>query len=115
VAFNGTKGRMELAVMENSYVSGRDKIVHQGATETERLTVRPLFGEPYEVDVEKQSGGHGGGDPVMLNDIFGTPAEDPFNRAASHIDGAMSILTGIAANKSIASGSAVNIADLLRF
>ena len=115
VALNGTKGRIELAVAENSYVSGRDKIEHQGATESERLMVRPLFAEPYEVKVEKQSGGHGGGDTVLLNDIFGTPAADPFNRAASHIDGAMSILTGIAANKSIASGMAVDIADLLKF
>jgi hypothetical protein len=40
----------------------------------------------------------------LLNDIFGITGEDPFNRAASHIDGAMSILTGISANKSIATG-----------
>ena len=51
----------------------------------------------------------------MLNDIFGVPEEDPLHRAASHIDGAMSILTGIAANKSIASGVPVNIKDLVTF
>jgi len=114
VALNGSKGRIELTVRENSYVSGRDNPIHQGATEEERLVVHPLFGDSYEVNIEKKSGGHGGGDPVMLNDIFGTPGEDPFNRAASHIDGAMSILTGIAANKSIASGAAVDVAGLLR-
>jgi len=115
VALNGSKGRIELEVRENSYVSGRDNPVHQGATETERLTVHPLFGEPYEVKPERKEGGHGGGDPVMLNDIFGSPDPDPLRRAASHVDGAMSILTGIAANKSIASGAPVDVASLLRF
>lgn len=44
------------------------------------------------------AGGHGGGDPELLNDLFGTSVDDPHRRAASHIDGALSILTGIAAN-----------------
>ena len=56
-----------------------------------------------------------GGDPVLLNDIFGVPEYDPLHRAASYIDGAMSILTGIAANRSIATGMPVNIEDLVRF
>ena len=59
--------------------------------------------------------GYGGGDPVLLNDIFGTPEYDPLHRAASYVDGAMSILTGIAANKSIATGMPVNINDLVKF
>ena len=74
-----------------------------------------MFGEPYEVPLESGEGGHGGGDPVLLNDIFGIPEPDPLNRAASHIDGAMSILTGIAANKSLATGMPVNIKDLVQF
>ncbi len=58
-------------------------------------------------------GGHGGGDKVLLNDLFGIPVEDPFKRAASHIDGAMSILTGISANKSIATGMPVDVMSLV--
>ena len=73
----------------------------------------PMFGKPYHVDVEQGVGGHGGGDKVLLNDIFGTPDYDRFERAASHVDGAMSILTGVAANKSIASGEPVSIKDLI--
>ena len=115
VVFNGTKGRIELKVIESSYVSGIDSIVHQGATDRESLVVFPMFAEPYKVDIETKAGGHGGGDPVLLNDIFGVPEHDPFNRAASHVDGAMSILTGIAANKSIASGLPVEIDSLLKF
>ena len=39
----------------------------------------------------------------------------PLCRAAGYKDGAMSILIGIAANKSIATGLPVNISDLVKF
>lgn len=115
VVFTGTKGRMEVEVTEVSYVNaGGDKAM-EGAAETRSIKVFPMFGKPYEVEMEEGIGGHGGGDPVLLNDIFGVPEYDPLHRAASHIDGAMSILTGIAANKSIATGMPVNIDDLVKF
>ncbi len=75
-----------------------------------------MFGEPYEVIVEQEAGGHGGGDPRLLDDLFGeAKEEDPWNRAATHVDGILSILTGIAANHSIASGKAVAIDELVSF
>ena len=72
-----------------------------------------MFDVPYEIDIPKVKGGHGGGDPVFLEDLFGEPPYDPLYRAASHIDGAMSILVGIAGNKSMASGMPVKIKDLV--
>jgi hypothetical protein len=51
----------------------------------------------------------------MLDDILGPPQEDPFNRAASHIDGAMSILTGVSANISLRTGQPVTVKDLVTF
>ncbi|MBD2867651.1 Gfo/Idh/MocA family protein [Paenibacillus arenilitoris] len=115
IAFNGTKGRLEMSIVEQSYVnSGGDKAL-EGALKGKSITVYPMFGAPYAVEVEEGVGGHGGGDPVLLNDLFGTPVEDPFNRAANHVDGARSILTGIAANRSIQTGQAVNIDDLVKF
>jgi len=115
VVFTGTKGRVEAEVTEVSYVNaGGDKNM-EGAASTRAIRVFPMFEAPYEVPLEDGIGGHGGGDPVLLNDIFGTPAPDPLNRAAGHIDGAMSILTGIAANKSIATGMPINIDDLVKF
>ena len=72
-----------------------------------------MFGASYNVPIVDGVGGHGGGDTVLLNDIFGVPEYDPFNRAASHIDGAMSILTGISANKSIASGMPIKPLSLV--
>lgn len=114
VVFNGTKGRIEMKIVEQSYINaGGDKAL-EGALQEQSIKVFPMFDAPYEVEIDEGSGGHGGGDPVLLNDIFGVPVEDPLNRAAGHIEGAMSVLTGIAANKSIASGMPVNIHDLLR-
>ena len=113
VSFTGTKGRMELFVNEGVYVNAGGDSAMEGVTDCERITVYPLFAKPYEVEIEKGIGGHGGGDTVLLNDIFGTPEPDKFHRAASYVDGAMSILTGISANKSIASGLPVNPLELV--
>lgn len=115
VVFNGSKGRMELDVLEQSYVNAGGDKAKEGATKHEKITIFPMFAESYEVPIEKQEGGHGGGDPILLNDIFGTPTEDKFHRAANQVDGAMSILTGVAANKSIASGMPVKIDTLVKF
>ena len=49
----------------------------------------------------------------MLNDIFGTPEPDPLMRATDYVQGEYSILTGIAANKSIASGQLIKVKDLV--
>ncbi len=115
VTFTGTKGRMELQVGEASYVNAGGDAKNEGAAKNKSIIVYPQFGTPYEVEIPEGIGGHGGGDPILQKDIFGVPEYDEFHRAASHIDGAMSILTGIAANKSIATGMPVNVADLVKF
>lgn len=115
VCFNGSKGRLEVNVIEKSYVNGGGDRNLEGAVDDIDITVHPLFGESYKVQIDQGQGGHGGGDPVLLNDLFGQPAPDRFNRAASHIDGAMSILTGIAANQSIRTGQAVQVKELVQF
>lgn len=115
VTFNGSKGRMEVDVQEAVYVNAGGDKDKEGALKYQKITIYPMFAEPYEVEVEKVTGGHGGGDPILLNDIFGVPKEDKFHRAANQVDGAMSILTGVAANKSIASGEPVKIDSLVKF
>ena len=59
-----------------------------------------------QIDVWHGEGDHGGADPVMLGYLFDPEAQaaDRYNRGSSHVDGAWSILTGIAANESIATG-----------
>ena len=116
VVFTGTKGRLELQVDEVSYVNSGGSNAREGATKSKSIWVYPMWGVPYEVEIPEAAGGHGGGDPALLDDIFSdNPTPDPLRRAASHIDGAMSILTGIAANKSIATGMPVNVKDLVEF
>jgi predicted dehydrogenase len=115
IAFNGTKGRIEMSIVEQSYVNAGGEKASEGALLEYKITVHPMFAPPYDVEAEEGIGGHGGGDTVMLNDIFGTPVYDKFHRSANHIDGARSILTGIAANRSIRTGLPVNVNDLVTF
>lgn len=118
VTFTGTNGRIELDVAEEVYINAGGDADKEGCLKHKSITVQNLFGKRYEVEIEEGEGGHGGGDKVLLNDIFGTPDEDPYKRAAGYEDGAMSILTGISANKSIASGMAINpltLVDLPKF
>ncbi len=115
VNFNGTKGRIEASIAEKTYVNAGGKVSDEGALSYKKILVLPIFKKPYEVEIEEKEGGHGGGDPALLNDIFGEPKEDKFKRAASHVDGAMSILTGIAANKSFKTGLPVQIDSLVNF
>ena len=57
--------------------------------------------------------GHGGGDERLQNRIIRNPDEpDPLKHLAGLRDGAMSVLIGIAARKSIESGVPVRIEDL---
>jgi hypothetical protein len=49
----------------------------------------------------------------MLADIFGPPSEDPLGRVAGPIAGAWAMLTGVAANRSFATGQPVAPSDLL--
>ncbi len=121
VAITGTKGRIELNVVENvNLVSGqgesRNVQASKGPFKQASIRVFPMFGEGYEVEIPPiEGGGHGGADPIMLEQLFAPdPPRDPFNRAASHIDGAASILLGIAANRAIELNQPVRIDDLFR-
>jgi predicted dehydrogenase len=124
VAFNGTKGRLEYDVHENSYVSGSTEDTNLPEIRDARevvideptnILVRPLWGKPLSVEVAGGEGGHGGGDKRLLDDVFIGDQDDPLGRAANHLDGAMSILTGIAANRSFATGLPVQVSNLVRF
>jgi predicted dehydrogenase len=124
IAFNGTRGRLEVDVTETGYVSGSETDANRPAvrdarelelSESTRILVRPHWGKPSEIVLSDTEGGHGGGDARLLEDLFGPPQDDPLGRAASHIDGAYSILTGIAANRSFASGRPVRVSDLVTF
>jgi hypothetical protein len=114
VAFNGTKGRIEHVMQERVYISGDGTVPGEIVPQGTKITVFPHFQAGYDVEVWSSTGGHGGGDPIMLQSIFAPESHvDEYRRAADHRGGAWSILSGIAANRSMATGQAVNIADLI--
>jgi len=118
VAITGTKGRIEMDIMENVTHLKSDSAsaaASKGAFKQTQIRAFPMFGESYEVEIPPAKGGHGGADPVMLEQIFSDdPPADPFNRAASHIDGAASILMGISANESIKTGQLINVDEMFK-
>ena len=101
VVFNGSRGRLEMKLVEMSYVNAGGERENEGSLERCDITVFPMFAAPYKADFNIGAGGHGGGDNAMLADLFGEPNKDPLKRAADHRAGAMSILTGIAGNISM--------------
>lgn len=118
VAITGDKGRIEYFESHGSHIiagqSDEELAAEQKKGKNKRLRVYPMFGTPYDVEIVEAPGGHGGGDPIIQEQMFSSnPPEDPFKRGATHIDGAASILVGIAGNKSIATGQVVTCNDLL--
>ena len=114
VSFNGTRGRLEHMCQESVYISGDGTV--PGALQKEGTWTRiyPRGENPYAVEVWEGKGGHGGGDVLLLEDIFGVdPPEDKYKRAADQRSGAWSIMTGVAANHSMAEGRPILIDELV--
>lgn len=123
VAVNGTLGRAELDVIERARITvdAEGKVVvdpsamaaQVGARDKgERLTVQLHFEAAHEVEIPAGIGGHGGGDALLLSDVFDGPAADPLGRPSDYIDGLRAISVGICGNESLATGSAVTPVEL---
>lgn len=123
VMFNGSRGRLELEVVESDFVSPyaagelKGAALHgvQAAVEEgwAKITVRPFWEQPRQVPVTGYTRtGHGGADAKMTAVLFGGET-DPMGRAATARDGALALLTGLAANRSFETGQPVQVADLL--
>ncbi|WP_380161370.1 Gfo/Idh/MocA family protein [Kineococcus sp. R86509] len=123
VGVNGTRGRAELTVVERGSVLSEggtvDPSMHPEAVAqeetrpvSERLVVQQQFGTARDVEIPVGAGGHGGGDALLLRDVFRGPADDPLGRTASWRDGVRSVVVGIAGNRSLETGEAVRTADL---
>ncbi|MGC9347739.1 MAG: Gfo/Idh/MocA family protein, partial [Anaerolineae bacterium] len=115
VTLNGTRGRLEHRTVESSYINADGSIPGQTVERGTFIRIIPHFGPAYDVDVWTSSGGHGGGDSRILEDLLSSdPPEDPYLRAADQRGGAYSILTGVAANRSMATDEFVYIDDLVQ-
>ncbi|WP_304235762.1 Gfo/Idh/MocA family protein [Jiulongibacter sediminis] len=103
IAFNGTKGRIDAWIKESGAME---------LEEYDEIMVTKSFGEVEYIQIP-QSAGHGGGDKRLREKVFRFPEKvDTWRQSAGSRDGAMAILVGVAARKSIASGMPVKIGDL---
>jgi predicted dehydrogenase len=104
LAFNGTKGRLEVRDYERQ--------PWNPGMETEIHVIRN-FGPRVKIDVAAPEGGHGGGDDRLRDLIFRNVSVPEHMRLPDSRAGAMSCLTGIAALKSGDEGRPVRIKELL--
>jgi predicted dehydrogenase len=127
VAVNGTAGRAELHVVERgSVLVGADGrvVLDPSATAAEagdrlrprgdQLILQRHWEPARAVPIPDGVGGHGGGDAMLLADLFGDtdPAADPLGRPAGYPDGVRSVAVGIAGNRSLRTGLPVTIGEL---
>jgi predicted dehydrogenase len=131
VMVNGSRGRLELEVVESDRVDpvaatrrpdqsaadsaalhGDAAAIEQGAV---RLAVRRFWEAPREIDIPGYTReGHGGADVRMAAALFAPDGRaDPLGRGAGAGDGALALLTGLAANESFRTGGPVRVSDLV--
>jgi len=112
IAFNGTRGRIEHQIIEGGATSaGATNYQDDRDAVTTRLV--PLRGRPQVIEPWTGEGGHGGGDNVMLAEVFGSADPDKYKRAADERSGLYSCLIGASANRSFVTGGTVKISDLV--
>ncbi|MFF5964965.1 hypothetical protein ACFY64_14760 [Streptomyces collinus] len=85
-----------------------------------RLTLRPLWQPPQDVPLTVAHAAHGGGDPRMLDALFGpvgptAPADTgaAVRPTATERDGALALAVGLAANRSFETGRPVRTDELI--
>ena len=113
VKFHGTKGELTHRHVEvHGVFGGKRDHAHKDGITTE---LHLAGGLPQSIPVWEGTGDHGGADPVMLGYIFDKENMEPdrYGRASNEVQGAWSILTGISANRSMATGEVVDVDALL--
>ncbi|MEL7160109.1 MAG: Gfo/Idh/MocA family oxidoreductase [Bacteroidota bacterium] len=129
IGFNGHEGRIDswqdIPYQEGKYSEAEQADLHAAEMQTGRdevptefheIIVHDNFQREFEsLKVPKYRYGHGGGDKRMLDYLFVNPdAADPLGHMAGTRDGALSILIGIAARKSIAEKRPVRLDELVK-
>ena len=122
IAVNGDQGRAELDVVERAAVlldpEGHVRVDPSAAPESasraggQRLTLQRHWESAQDIAIKEGEGGHGGGDALLLADVFRGPGEDWLERPAGWVDGVRAIAVGMAGNESLRTGLPVIVADL---
>ena len=122
IAVNGDEGRAELEVVERAAVlvdADGNVVIDPSAlpesasrTGGERLTLQRHWEPAQDIKIKAGTGGHGGGDALLLADVFRGAGDDWLERASDWVDGVRSIAVGMAGNESLRTGLPIKIADL---
>jgi predicted dehydrogenase len=124
IAFNGMKGRMETwedipylqkaaAEQANRHAMEMSNTDDAIPGEFREIMVMDNFAKNYEIFTTPNiRGGHGGGDIRMQRRIFVDKNDNPHQVMAGTREGAMSILIGVAARKSIELKRPLKISEL---
>lgn len=124
IAFNGMGGRIdswegipwrakERVNQSQLHTQEMGQAAKGSEDDYDEIMVTPLWGEYEMVKVPRVKAGHGGGDVRLQDKIFKDPnMADPYRHAAGTRDGALSIMIGIAARKSIEEKRTVKISEL---
>ncbi len=107
LAINGTKGELKRwSIMRHHECLSR--------LPNKRLTFFPLFGSRETIHVVQREGGHGGGDPIVQEDLFlGVDPIRPYQILSGSRDGAYAVATGEALWRSVKERKSIFIEDLL--
>ncbi|WP_168119664.1 Gfo/Idh/MocA family oxidoreductase [Paenibacillus sp. HB172176] len=109
LAINGTKGRIETL---EYHMPGRTPF----PTPVQTIDYFPLFGSKETIHVVHREGGHGGGDPLLLEDLFmGESQRKPYRVLSGAEDGAYSVATGEAVWRSVKERRPIEIAEVLGY
>ena len=111
LAINGTHGRIETREFVGMGAMALPPVHEDGGAQY--IDYFPIFEGRERIHVPKATGGHGGGDPLILEDIF--LGEDParkYDILAKSVDGLRSISIGDAVYNSIMDGE---VKDLTSF
>ncbi|MFC2076599.1 Gfo/Idh/MocA family protein [candidate division KSB1 bacterium] len=109
IGFNGSEGRLDVRSYQRQPWDVED------AAEIKLTKIFAKKGEPKDIPVARVGGAHAGADPQIKDMILKPELPDPLNQRAGSRAGAMSILLGIAARKSIEEGRLIRVNDLVKF
>ena len=124
IAFNGFDGRLEswqdIPYQDDNELNQEQRHALEMSQDKEALPgkyreimVMNNFSKDHEIiKVPQYAGGHGGGDKRMQTRLFKNPNDNPYTILAGTRDGAMSLLIGVAARKSIEQGRTIKISEL---
>lgn len=117
MSVTGTRGQVEYFGRGSGHIirgQGDAELAAEQYQGEQFIRLQRMFEPPVMLEIPDAAGGHGGGDRAIVERIFGPDdAQDPLGRDATHVDGAASVLMGVAANRSIDTGRAVTIDSLM--